>query len=142
MENWTDKTIYEPNITALKPWLNAGGAELVLDVVRRMGWPVYIGDEWADSSDVVAISGYVRGCESISINCKKSGYKQAIAAVAACQGMRSYLRRDDIGFYPVFRDDSESRMSPWDIRSVLNFCDIVRLSVEAAEQAQRKGNQA
>lgn len=62
-------------------WLNDGGAEIVLETLRRRGWDIKIqtGDDWEYVDDVVVVGDWENACMRISG--EKSPWHQAFFAV-------------------------------------------------------------
>lgn len=72
---------YEHDKATVDAWLNRGGAEIVLETLRRRGWDIKIqtGDDWEFVDDVVVVGN--REAARMEINGKKNPQKQAFFAI-------------------------------------------------------------
>lgn len=75
-----------------KEWLDSSGAEIVLEVVRRIGWTVevYDAEKWNFLDNIVSAGD--RDAYRIEINGAMPPWQQAVAAVATAD---SHFRRFD-----------------------------------------------
>ena len=115
---------------AVDAWLLNGGAEIVLEVIRRMGWTVEVvpSEQWLFIPEIVVSAD--RKCESIEINGGKSPYQQAVFAVAAVERhdpARTQCRKN--WYYPLFSEKDEFFASA--LWLCYNFIDKIRLGSEA-----------
>ena len=72
---------YEYDKATVDAWLNNGGAEIVLETLRRRGWDIEIlmGDDWPYVDDVVVVANRETG--TMEINGYKSPCQQAFFAI-------------------------------------------------------------
>ena len=72
---------YEYDKATVDAWLNNGGAEIVLETLRRRGWDIEIlmGDDWPYMDDVVVVANRETG--TMEINGYKSPWQQALFAI-------------------------------------------------------------
>lgn len=110
-------------------WLNAGGAEIVLEVVRRMGWTVEVASEWDLHPDIISI-GNSEKC-AINVDGTKKPYLQAVAVVATA--VNEFFRRFDLDStewkFPIFYVGEKLYSS--DAGEIERFIETVRYSSEA-----------
>lgn len=68
---------YEYDKATVDAWLNNGGAEIVLETLRRRGWDIEIlmGDDWPYVDEVVVVAD--RETATMGISGYKSPWQQA-----------------------------------------------------------------
>lgn len=121
-----------------KEWLDSGGAEIVLEVVRHIGWTVDVIDaeEWQFLPEIVSI-GYRKEYE-IWINGAMAPWQQAVAAVAVAD---SHFKRIGCSYKeclrPVFHDGEMP--DEFVVAQINEFIDRVRSGSEATVAQMRAG---
>lgn len=129
---------YKPNIEAVEAWLNAGGSEIVFDVIRRKGWEVNVSTRWELDPDFVAISSRKKGHEHTDVNGNRSGYEQTAAVLSAFFGVTSYGFHG-CGKYPIFKAGDQKRMSEWSLLDICGFCEIIMFVRESTAKPASSG---
>ena len=120
-------------------WLNAGGSEIVFDVIRRMGWSVTVADDdWELSPEWVAISSRGEGDSRTDVNGNRSGYEQTAAVLSAFLGIRSY-GLNSCGDYPIFEVGDQKRLSECGLLEIFDFCETVMFAYESIKKPLRAG---
>lgn len=123
----------------VEAWLNAGGSEIVFDVIRRMGWRVtVVADDWELSPEWVAISNRSKGSERTDVNGNRSGYEQTAAVLSAFLGIRSY-GLNGCGNYPIFEAGDQKRLSEWSLLEIFDFCETVMFAYEPTKKTASSG---
>ena len=122
----------------VEAWLNAGGSEIVFDVIRRMGWRVTVADDWELSPEWVAISSRSEGSERTDANGNRSGYEQTAAVLSAFLGIRSY-GLNGCGNYPIFKAGDQKRLSEWSLLEIFDFCETVMFTYESTKNTASSG---
>lgn len=123
----------------VESWLNAGGSEIVFDVIRRMGWRVtVVADDWELSPEWVAISSRSEGSERTDVNGNRSGYEQTAAVLSAFLGIRSY-GLNSCGNYPIFEVGDQKRLSECGLLEIFDFCETVMFAYESIKKPLRAG---
>lgn len=135
---------YEPDKTTVDAWLLNGGAEIVLEVIRRKGWTVEVvpEDNWDFLSEIVVVADRV--CNTMEINGGKSPYQQAMFAAAVVRNVyvvpdKPYRDSDEAWrrrYYPMLFERDRFTVS-----ICTYFCDSIRLSSEATISLIRKAAQ-
>lgn len=127
---------YEHDKATVDAWLLNGGAEIVLEVIRRKGWTVEVVpvDEWEFLPDVVVAADRVHG--EISVNGAASPYHQAMFAAAVVEGIDAVPDEPEsfsAGWkrwkYPLFCE--HDKFLKCSTSRCTSFCDKIRLSSEA-----------
>ncbi len=126
------------DLEVVEAWLNAGGSEIVFDVIRRMGWRVTVADDWELSPEWVAISSRSEGSERTDANGNRSGYEQTAAVLSAFLGIRSY-GLNGCGNYPIFKAGDQKRLSEWSLLEIFDFCETVMFTYESTKNTASSG---
>jgi len=128
-------TYDKPTVDA---WLLNGGAEIVLEAIRRMDWTIEVltGKDLVslDDDDIVVCASRVSNI--ISINGAKSPWQQAFFAVAAVNRRdpipdkpQDFDTRQKNWKYPFFRENDKFLESS--IYLCYSFIDKIRIASEA-----------
>ena len=104
-------------------WLNAGGAEIIFEVVRRYGWKITLEKEWELKDSIVSVSD--RDTKQISLNGSKNAYDKVFAVLSAAEGIASYGRHSQ-GRYPIFESGDDAKMWSLHFDRILELCDYSR----------------
>jgi len=106
-----------------RAWLDAGGAEIIFDAVRRQGWTVeVVTEDWEFLPEIVSTVD-LKG-QKVWIDGTKSPYDQVCAVLAAFDKVPVYG-------WPMYRIGDDTRMFKptfWDINQ---FCITARCASEA-----------
>lgn len=129
---------YKPNFEAVEAWLNAGGSEIVFDVIRQTGWRVTVTPMWELDPDLVAISSLSKGNEGTDVNGSKDGYQQTVAVLSAFLGIRSY-GLNGCGNYPIFKAGDQKRLSEWSLLNICGFCETIMFVRESTAKPASSG---
>ena len=129
---------YKPNFEAVEAWLNAGGSEIVFDVIRRKGWQVTVSTQWELNPDWVAISSREKGHERTDVNGNRSGCEQTAAVLSAFFGVTSYGSHG-CGKYPIFKAGDQTRMSEWSLLNICGFCENIMFVRESTAKPASSG---
>lgn len=112
-------------------WLNAGGAEIVLEVVRRLGWSVEVesAEKWDLQSDIVAVGD--RNENTVWVNGESSPWLQAVATVAIARSrFKLSVPYGDIEYSMPFFHAGEL-LDENEVHDIDRFIDMARYSSEA-----------
>ena len=136
---------YEPDKAVVDAWLLNGGAEIVLEVIRRTGWKVDVipADDWEFLPEIVIVADRIHN--TIEINGAKSPYMQAIFSVAVVRDVyvvpnKPYRDHDEAWCrrrYPMLFESDRFTVS-----ICTHFCDSIRLSSEATLSLIGRGKAA
>ena len=113
-----------------KEWLDSGGAEIVLEVVRRIGWTVevYDAEEWNFLDNIVSVGD--RDNYRIEINGAMPPWQQAVAAVATADSHFRRFESYSACKFPFFYDgDMPGEL---EVGEINEFIDRVKFSSEIA----------
>lgn len=113
-----------------KGWLESGGADIVMEVIRRTGWTVDVGDteEWDFLPNIVAIGNRNPNIADIWINGEKPPWLQAVAAVSIAE---TYFKRfSEEECRPIFYDDE--KLDELEVYGINEFIDRIRYASEIA----------
>lgn len=112
-------------------WLNAGGAEIVLEVARRMGWTVEVRDAaaWEFLPEIVSVGH--RENHVISINGEIAPWLQAVAVAATVDShFKNELQYGQKEYVLPFFHNGEP-LDEFVVQEINQFIDRVRFSSEA-----------
>ena len=128
---------YIPDKPTVAAWLINGGAEIVLEVIRRKGWKVEVlpEDNWDFLPEIVVVADRVRN--TMEINGAKGPYIQAMFAAAVVRDAcvvpdKPYRDREEVWrrrYYPMLFE--HDKFCEGSISLCTHFCDSIRLSSEA-----------
>lgn len=115
-------------------WLNAGGAEVIFEMIRRIGWAVEVVDEndwvYAPESGKVSIASQERRTVSVCSTFEPYMQAQAVVATVVCDFARVLRFRNHGGYrYPVFHVGEH--LDPFDRLELDRFLEAARLASEA-----------
>lgn len=118
-------------------WLDAGGAEIVLEVVSRMGWTVTVmgAEKWVFQPDIISAGDSEN--HTIEVDGTKKPYLQAVAVVATA--VNEFFRQFDLDStewkFPMFHVGEKLYSS--DAGEIERFIETVRYSSEATSAVIR-----
>lgn len=113
-----------------KDWLESGGADIVMEVIRRTGWIVNVADtgEWAFLPNIVALGFRDPNIANIYINGEMPPWLQAVAAVSIAETHFKQFSKEDSR--PFFYDDE--KLDELVIYDINEFIDRIRYASEIA----------
>ena len=127
---------YEHDMPTVDAWLNSGGAEIVLETIRHLGWRVEVttGDGWPYVDGVVVVGSREGACMEICGDIPAS--KQAVLA-AMVDGRYNPLRDEPLDYngrrkeflFPMIRASDKFREES--IYCCYSFIDQIRIASEA-----------
>lgn len=127
---------YEYDKATVDAWLNNGGAEIVLETLRRRGWDIEIlmGDDWPYVDKVVVVAD--RETATMEISGYKSPWQQAFFAVlvdrrdypigGSGEDRRDYRKKF---MFPMLNESD--KFFPCSIDLCYRYIDEIRTSSEA-----------
>lgn len=135
-----NEPLKEENLLQYEDWINAGGVEIIFEVVRGLGWIVDIDteeEEAAWGSDVIADASGIS--QAIFLNPAKSAFEQAASVVEIAV---NHFSRPEHRGYPIFRDSDMTRLLEENSPLVRMFFRTVKDSSEAAVAMMCKASRA